>query len=235
MRKGVMVYLAFALLAYGGVHAADAPVDQVVVEANRANLVKLAKEVQLAEERFYARYNEINTRRKYAVRCYEEASTGTRFKQKYCKPVYETEAQATQGREFILSLGRGASAGSTSGGGVASAGVMGVGGASGGAGIGAGSGLQTGAQQTTTAGAPANGGGTTTEAFVEIDSGRPDFQKNVIEVVRKSPELTKLLQEHVEARKRYDDLYEKVNGRAPSDYTSPAAGPAATTRPASQP
>jgi hypothetical protein len=210
--------LILAPLAYGGVHAAEAPVvDQVVVEADRANLVKLAKDVQVAEERFYARYNEINTKKKYAVRCADEAETGTRFKKKSCKPVYETEAQATQGREFILSLGRGASAGSASGGAVASSGVMGAGGAS------TGNGAQTGAQATSTAGNAPSTGGTTTEAFVEVDSGRPDFQKNVMEVASKSPELTKLLQEHAAARKRYDDLYNKVNGRSPDGGVTPAA------------
>lgn len=219
-----MLCLILAPLAYGVVQAAEAPVDQVVVEAERANLVKLAKDVQLAEERFYARYNELNTKKKYAVRCSDEASTGTRFKKKTCKPVYETEAQAAQGREFILGLGRGASAGSASGGAVASSGVMGVGGSSGGAGVGAGTGLQTGAQATSTAGNAPSLGGTTTEAFVEVDSGRPDFQKNVIEVASKSPELTKLLQEHAEARKRYDDLYNKVNGRA-TDAAAPPQAP----------
>jgi len=223
IRKNALLCLIAASLACGVVSAADAPVDQVVVEADRANLVKLAREVQLAEQRFFARYNELNTKKKYAVRCYEEASTGTRFKQKYCKPVYETEAQAAQGREFILALGRGAAAGSTSGGAVASAGVMGTGGASGGAGIGAGSGLQTGAQQMSPTATAPDPGGTTTEAFVDIESGRPDFQKNVIEVARKSPELTKLLQEHAEARKRYDELYQKLNGRSPASSSSSSA------------
>jgi hypothetical protein len=221
IRKSVVLCLVFAPLAY----AAEAPVDQVVVEADRASLVKLAREVQLAEQRFYARYNEINTRKKYAVRCYEEAATGTRFKQKYCKPVYETEAQATQGREFILALGQGASAGSTSGGAVASSGVMGAGGASGGGGVGAGSGLSTGAQATSSAGNAPSIGGTTTEAFVDIDSGRPGFQKNVMEVVSKSPELTKLLKEHAEARQRYDEMYRRVNGRG-SEADTAAAGTA---------
>lgn len=221
----MVLCLVLAPMAY----AAEAPVDQVVVEADRASLVKLARDVQIAEERFYARYNELNTKRKFAVRCSEEASTGTRFKQKSCKPVYETEAQAAQGREFILALGRGASAGSTSGGAVASSGVMGAGGASGGSGIGAASGLQTGAQATSSTGNSANLGGTTTEAFVDIDSGRPDFQKNVMEVASKSPELQKLLKEHAEARQRYDDVYRKVNSR-PQQADAPAT-PAAPSNP----
>jgi hypothetical protein len=224
IRKSMMLSLIFAPLAY----AADAPVDQVVVEADRASLVKLAKDVQVAEQRFYARYNEINTKRKYAVRCSEEASTGTRFKQKTCTPVYESEAQAAQGRAFIQALGSGASAGSISGGAVASSGVMGVGGASGGAGIGAGSGLQTGAQATSSTGNAANIGGTTTEAFVDIETGRPDFQKNLMEVASKSPELQKLLKAHAEARQRYDEVYRRVNSpsaKAASSATETPANP----------
>lgn len=214
--KSLVLCLIFAPMAY----AADAPVDQVVVEADRASLVKLARDVKLAEERFYARYNEINTKRKYKVNCTEEASTGSRFKQKLCTPVYETEAQAAQGRDFILGLGRGSSAGSASGGAVASSGVMGVGGASGGGGIGASSPVATGAQATSTTGNAPTTGGTTTESFVDVETGRPGFQKNVMEVASKSPELTKLLQEYGAARERYDDVYRKVNGRGPGGDTA---------------
>ena len=213
IRRNVLLCLLFAPLAQGVVGAAepaagkDTPVDQVVVEGTRADLVKLAQQVLLAEERFYQRYNEINTKRKYAVRCYNEAATGTRFTQKYCKPVYESEADAAEAREFMQAIGRGASAGSTSSGGVASGGVMASGGMQGGASA---TGGATGAQATSGAGsaAPASGGGTTA-SFIEIESSRSDFQRNVIEVASKSPELMKLLQEHAAAAKRYEAVYQR--------------------------
>jgi len=217
IRRNVLLGLLIAPLAQGVAHAAesatgsDAPVDQVIVQGTRADLVKLAQQVLMAEERFYQRYNEINTKRVYMVRCYNEAPTGTRFKQKYCKPVYENEADATEARDFMLALGRGASAGSTSSGGVASAGVMGGGG---GSGSGGSSGFATGAQATSTAGNASISGGGTVASFIEIETNRPDFQKNIIEVSSKSPELTKLLKEHAEAVRRYEALYKKVNGDA---------------------
>src|SRR4051794_11995633 len=129
-----MLYLVCTPLACGVVSAAEVPPpEQVIVQGKRGDLVNAAKEVQLAEQRFFQRYNEINTKRDYAVRCYNEAPTGTRFKQKYCKPVYESDAQATEARDFVIAMGRGISPGSASGGGSASSGVMAVGGASGGA------------------------------------------------------------------------------------------------------
>ncbi len=218
IRRNVLLCLLFAPLAQGVAHAAepatsnDAPVDQVIVEGSRADLVKLAQQVLLAEERFYQRYNEINTKRVYMVRCYNEAPTGTRFRQKYCKPVYENEADATEGRDFMMALGRGASAGSTSGGAVASAGVMGGGGAQGSGGA---SPFATGAGATSTAGNSSISGGGTIASFIEIETNRPDFQKNVVEVSSKSPELMKLLKEHAEAAKRYEALFRKVNGDSP--------------------
>jgi hypothetical protein len=233
-RNPLMLCLIAAPLAWNVVAAAEVPPpDQVIVEGKRGDLIKAAKEVQLLEQRFFQRYNELNTKKNYAVRCYNEAPTGTRFKQKYCKPVYQTNAEAAEAREFMTALGRGASAGSTSGGGSASSGVMGVGGMSagmagaggpgagdmGGAGPAAGSAngaMSAGAQVASPAGiAPTISGGGTVAAFVDIESGRPDFQKNVVDVANKSPELMKLLQEHHEARERYEALYQQMHSTEP--------------------
>jgi hypothetical protein len=221
--------MAFASLAWDDVvQAAEIPPpDQVIVEGRRGELVEAAKEIQLLEQRFFQRYNELNTQKNYAVRCYNEAPTGTRFKQKYCKPVYQSNADAAEARDFMIALGRGASAGSTSGGAAASSGVTAVGGASSGLagaggpnltsssdftmGVGNGA-VSAGAQIAGTASiAPTNIGGTTTASFIEIESGRPDFQKNVVEVASKSPELIKLLQQHDAARQRYEALYRDMN------------------------
>jgi hypothetical protein len=232
-RTVLMLCLLSAPLTSRAIAADDVPPpDQVIVQGKRGDLVKAAKEVQLLEQRFFQRYNELNTNKNYAVRCYNEAPTGTRFKQKYCKPVYQSNAEAAEAREFMTALGRGASAGSTSGGGVASSGVMAVGGASGGvtggggpttsaanaegvgfsAGVGNGA-MSAGAQIASPAGisAPLSGGGTVA-AFVDIETGRPEFQKNVVDVASKSSELMKLLQEHAAARERYERIYREMNG-----------------------
>jgi hypothetical protein len=242
-RRNVLMFCLTLItpLACGIAAAADVQSpDQVIVEGKRGDLVKAAKEVQLLEQRFFYRYNEINTKKNYAVRCYNEAPTGTRFKQKFCKPVYQTNAEAAEAREFMTALGRGVSAGSTSGGGSASSGVMAMGGASagttGGGGLtaanmangtgvsqGAGNGaMSAGAQIASPAGvsAPMSGGGTVA-AFIDIESGRPDFQKNVVEVVSKSPELQKLLQEHEAARKRYETIYQEMHGSESASNAKP--------------
>jgi hypothetical protein len=225
----ILLCLLFTPLAQGVASAAEpaagggAPVDQVLIEGTRADLAKLAKDVQIAEERFYQRYNDFNTTRKYAVPCYNEARTGTRFKQKYCKPVYESEADAAEARQFIRAIGNGASASSTSGGASASAGVMASGGMQGGGG----GAPMSGGQATSGSGMSAGvSGGGTTSSFIEIEAARPGFQQHVIEVTSKSPELQKLLQEHSVAVKRYDELFRKVNGNTP-DPAAKAEGASA--------
>lgn len=75
--------------------------------------------------------------------------------------------------------------------------------------------MSAGAQIAGTAGvSPTVSGGGTVAAFIDVESGRPDFQKNGVEVVKKSPELIKLLQEHNAARQRYDALYREMHGPA---------------------
>jgi hypothetical protein len=188
--------------------------EQVIVEGKRKDLVKLAKDVLLAEQRFYQRYNELNKVAKYQVNCYNEAQTGSRFKRQYCQPVYETEADRTEARDFMLALGRGTPAGSVSAGMVG--GVMAMGGSSG----------PGGSAAATTTGdsggtAPPAASGGTVAAFVEVESGRPGFQKNVREVTLQHPDLAKLLQEHTAAVERYEALFRKVNSDAPAPAKSP--------------
>ena len=246
--RSLLIGLMFSAMGVGIIAAAEAPLDQVVIEGKRADLVKLAQQIQLAEQRFYQRYNEINTKRAYAVRCYNEAPTGSRFKQKYCKPVYESEAEATEGREFILALGRGASAGSTSGGASASAGVMGAGSNVAGmplptvspngafgtpngnpppAGGAPPTGFSTGSQANSGVGAaPPRPGGGTVASFIEIEAERPGFKDNLREVASKSPDLIKLLQEHDALVKRYQELYQKLNESTPQSADAPTGTPA---------
>jgi len=169
MKSAPRLLLAGLLLApYAPMAADQAPVDEVVVEATRATLVKLAKEVRLAEVRFYERYNQLNTVRDYAVNCSEEATTGTRFTLGYCRPVFQSKSTGTEGQSFAQIVG------------------------------------QVGA--TGTPSAPAS---------MTIAAARPGFQKNMIEVTRKNPDLTQLLNEYGERLKQYEDVYRKVNGAPP--------------------
>lgn len=78
--------------------------DEVIVQATRASLVKLRKEVELAEQRFYQRYNQVNTKREYAIKCNEWAPVGTHFTQTRCEPAYEETAEHEEARDFALSV-----------------------------------------------------------------------------------------------------------------------------------
>ena len=93
--------LLLAPLAYG---EDSKPTDEVVVQATRASLVKLGKEVELAQKRFYQRYNQVNTRREYAIKCSEWAPVGTHFTQTRCEPAYQETAEHEESRDFVLSI-----------------------------------------------------------------------------------------------------------------------------------
>ncbi len=92
------------------------PLDQVVVEATRAKLVKMSKEVRESERRFYQRYNDFNTKRDYAIKCSTEAPTGTRFRNTSCEPVFVSKADEAEARAFISAYGVGDQATGTPGG-----------------------------------------------------------------------------------------------------------------------
>ena len=228
-RNALLLGLLFTPLAYCVVAASpapDAPVDQVVIEASRTKLAKLEKEVLQSEQRFYERYNALNTKRDYAVHCYNEAETGSRFKKTYCQPVFASKAQEEQARRIMTYLSSSATPATTAS---AAAGMHG--GATGGmAGVaggldGAGDGSGTSASSSMT-GAP---------AVMAVEGSQSDFQKNVSEVTRKSPELTKLLNEHAALVKEYEATFRKVNGLVvqPEDTAAAPAAPSSPQAPAS--
>lgn len=83
--------------------AADAPEPQqeVIIEATRAYLTKLGKEVVESEHRFYERYNTFNKKREYDVQCDTFAHTETHFVHSDCIPRFEFDAKAAEGQGHI--------------------------------------------------------------------------------------------------------------------------------------
>ena len=207
-RNVLLLGVLFASLACGAETTtpdpAAAPVDQVVVKAAREKVAKLEKEVKLAEQRFYDRYNQINTKRDYAVKCYNEADTGTRFKKQYCQPVFATKAQEEQARRAVAYLGSSSTPSTTSG----AAASMHAGATTGIAGMAGGAG--SGEAQEGSASAAA--GVTGAPAIMAVEGGQGDFQKNMIEATRKSPELMKLLNKYAELMKEYEEALRQANG-----------------------
>jgi len=80
----------------------QAPVDgEVTVRATR-KLAEIRKEIRAAQDRFIARYNELNTVREYAIACSEEAPTGSGFSRYACRPQYVNTATADEASEWVL-------------------------------------------------------------------------------------------------------------------------------------
>ena len=213
-----LLFIALACRVEAAATDPVAPVDQVVVRATREKLAKLEKEVQLAQQRFYERYNELNTKRDYAVKCYNEADTGSRFKKTYCQPVFANKAQEEQARRAVQYLGSSSTASTTSSAAAAmhAGATTGIDGMAGGANSGeARESLPSSASGVT--GAP---------AIMAVEGTQSDFQKNMIELTRKSPELTKLLNKHAELVKEYEATLRQVNGLE-AQHTDEAAAPAA--------
>jgi hypothetical protein len=165
-----LLWLLLVPLAHGASDSSAEPQAEVVVEATREALVKLGKEVLQSEHRFYARYNELNTKREYAVHCYDDPHTSSRFKRHYCQPQYQSDAEAAEGRDYALYIGS----------------VSGL-------------------------GSPSMPLPMPRE--LAIAAGRPGFQKNMVDVVKKNPELQKMLQEHADLWHRYELLYLRVERR----------------------
>jgi hypothetical protein len=187
VRGSALLCLLSASFVQGAEPASPAgaePVQQVTVEATRENLAKLGKEVLDAEALFYGRYNELNKTRKYAVNCYKEPSTGTRFTRRYCEPVFQNEAQLSEARSLVMGL-QVHSAGSGNPGAMAAHG-----------------------------GAPPSIAGGMPSMTVKsvIEQNRPGFRKNMIEITRNSPELTRMAGDYAALVKRWSEMYRQVNG-----------------------
>src|SRR5262249_40418547 len=106
-RKVLVLGLLFAPLAHGAsepTSASTPPEDQVVVEAKRLTVAKMAKEIKQAELNFYELYNTLNKTRRYATECENSAATGTRFKKTTCQPTFKTEAEQQEAVEFLRAM-----------------------------------------------------------------------------------------------------------------------------------
>lgn len=78
--------------------------EEVVVEATRAKLNEIRHAMVRIEDRFYERYNELNTNDDFDVHCRREARVGTRIERRYCRAVYENKAYENEGRQGFINL-----------------------------------------------------------------------------------------------------------------------------------
>jgi hypothetical protein len=84
-------------------------VDEVIVSATRT-LTELRKEIDAAQDRLVAKYNELNQKPEFALSCDREAPTGSRFERHVCRAKFVDDAVGGHSRGFIEGL-RGESGG----------------------------------------------------------------------------------------------------------------------------
>ena len=81
--------------------AGKSDLDEVLVQAQRVQLPLMRKEMVELDDRFYARYDELNTKDDFDIHCFREARTGTRMIKRTCRAAYEEDAVQTEGREEV--------------------------------------------------------------------------------------------------------------------------------------
>ena len=75
--------------------------DEVVVTGKLDTLSGIRDAIKDAENRFYARYNELNKDRDYDVMCRREAPTGSRVARDICQAQVVDEVSSEQARDFV--------------------------------------------------------------------------------------------------------------------------------------
>jgi hypothetical protein len=75
--------------------------DEVVVTGKLDSLSAARQAVIAAEDRFYARYNELNTDDRMDILCRFEAPTGSRIPRRVCQPKLVEEAARDEAQRFL--------------------------------------------------------------------------------------------------------------------------------------
>lgn len=89
----------------GGTPPPGAPgVDLDEVAVIGKSLRKLQREVIEAEDRFYARFNTLNTSDEFDIHCQMDKATGTRVPKRQCRIRFLADAAAMDGQEFLRGL-----------------------------------------------------------------------------------------------------------------------------------
>jgi hypothetical protein len=93
MNRGAPIVLSLLLAALSQpAFTAEPAVDAEVNVSAVRKLAQMRKEIQTAEDRFLAKYNELNQERQYAIKCNQEAFTGSKFYRRVCRPEFVSAA-----------------------------------------------------------------------------------------------------------------------------------------------
>lgn len=81
--------------------------DEVIVQGDRT-LSAARKAIIDAENRFYARWNLLNTDDQYDIKCYQYIPTGTHFSYRICEPRFVEESTVAETQRLLDVANRGA-------------------------------------------------------------------------------------------------------------------------------
>ena len=109
MNRGILVVLCALLPALSqpafteesGTSKAAPPVDAELTVSAVRKLTEMRKEIALAEDRFVAKYNELNKERQYAIKCNDETYTGSRLNRRMCRPEFVADATGDETRGWL--------------------------------------------------------------------------------------------------------------------------------------
>ena len=193
MARSRLLYLLLLLPIFpaGGALAANGaqaePLDPVIVKGKRGGLAEMRQEMVQLEERFFARYNELNTRDEFDTHCHQEARLGTRFERRYCRAVFEAEAFEKEARDFALFAQRSTSPDGSP--------VM----------LASPEGRRL----------PPVWGGPPAPAIMDMEPLRKEYRANMVSVVSKHPELIEMARQRSEMEAQYEDARRKAFGLKP--------------------
>ena len=98
---GLLLVAVSLAQAFAAAESSQDDLDEVLVQGSRTQLDQMRQELLQLQQRFYARYNELNTVREFDVRCRFEARTGTRVPRHSCIAVFEDDAKQEEGVEAL--------------------------------------------------------------------------------------------------------------------------------------
>jgi hypothetical protein len=108
MLAGVFAAGGFAIAEDASAPAIDplanTAVDEEVVVRGRMRRSTLRVQIELAEEAFYNRFNEINSHDEFNIVCRREVEIGSRIPRRKCEPNFWRQAEADVGRETVIGL-----------------------------------------------------------------------------------------------------------------------------------
>ncbi len=110
MNKSLRTALQLCLLIVPLAQAATPPATPVAEESldevtvNGTRLDEIFQEMVKVEDKFFDRYNELNTNDDFDTHCNMEAKAGTAIRRRFCRAVYAARALEVEGQEYFLAL-----------------------------------------------------------------------------------------------------------------------------------